>query len=194
MYSAVGRLKKPATKKELRQIIGFFSFFRDYICNFSFVAKPLTDLTNKRVPERIPFQLRKRNALNELKKLLIEAVTQPHTVINTSRPFSIFTDSSDYSVGACLTQPINGRECPVAFASCKLTATQQRWATVEKEAYAALWSEYNVTVLPKIQCLNFSKDHRRHRPLFDSSPTLLSCSELTAGESHRTLAPVDRLR
>lgn len=26
------------------------------------------------------------------------------------------------------------------LARCKPTATQQRWATVEKEAYAALWS------------------------------------------------------
>ena len=43
-------------------------------------------------------------------------------------------------MGACLTQPINGRESPVAFASCKLTATQQRWATVDKEAYAASWA------------------------------------------------------
>jgi len=43
-------------------------------------------------------------------------------------------------VGACLAQPSGVRECPVTFASCKLTATQQRWAMIEKEAYAALWS------------------------------------------------------
>ena len=28
----------------------------------------------------------------------------------------------------------------MAFASKKLTETQQRWSTIEKEAYAALWS------------------------------------------------------
>jgi len=79
--------------------------FRDYINNFSFIAKPFTDLTNKRVPERIPFHQRAREAFNESKKLLIEAVKQPLNIIDISRPFSIFTDSSDYSVGACLTQP-----------------------------------------------------------------------------------------
>jgi hypothetical protein len=140
VYGAVERLKEPETKKQLRQIIGFFSFLRDYLYNFSFIAKPLTDLTAKRVPERIPFHQKERDALNELKSLLIEAVKHPLKVIDMSRPFSIFADSSDYSVGACLTQPIEGREYPVAFASCKLTETQQRWATVEKEAYAALWS------------------------------------------------------
>ena len=47
-------------------------------------CKTLTDLTNKRVPERIPFQQRERNALHELKKLFIEAVTQLLTVIDMS--------------------------------------------------------------------------------------------------------------
>jgi len=60
-----------------------------------------------------------------------------------SRPFSKFTDSRDYLVGACLTQSSEGRKCTVTFASCKLTATQQRWATIEKEAYAALWPLQN---------------------------------------------------
>jgi len=130
VYGAVERLNDLETNKQLRQIIGFF---RDFINNFSFITKPLTDLTNKRVPERIPFHQREREALNELKKLLIEAVKQPLNIIDMNRPFSIFTDSSDYSVGACLTQPSEGRQCPVAFASCKPTATQQRWATIRRK-------------------------------------------------------------
>lgn len=85
----------------MRKIIRFFSFFRNHIRNFSFVAKPLTDLTKKRIPERIPFQHQELSALKDLKKLSIEAVTQPLTVIVMSRQFSIFTDSTDYSVGAC---------------------------------------------------------------------------------------------
>src|SRR5208282_5035717 len=36
--------------------------------------------------------------------------------------------------------PYGDRERPVAFASSKLTATQQNWATIEKEAYSALWA------------------------------------------------------
>jgi len=36
--------------------------------------KPLTYITNKRVPECIPFHERKREAFNELKKLIIETV------------------------------------------------------------------------------------------------------------------------
>jgi len=44
-------------------------------------------------------------------------------------------------VGACLSQlDDDGRECPVAFASCKLSDTQRRWSTVEKEAYAVIFA------------------------------------------------------
>ena len=57
-----------------------------------------------------------------------------------TKQFSIFVDASNYSVGACLSQPYGDRERPVTLASSKLTATQQNWATIEKEAYSALWS------------------------------------------------------
>ena len=33
-----------------------------------------------------------------------------------------------------------GKERPVSFISQKLTATQQNWATIEKEAYAIVWA------------------------------------------------------
>ena len=33
-----------------------------------------------------------------------------------------------------------GYDRPIAFASSKLTETQQQWATIEKGAYAAFWA------------------------------------------------------
>ena len=51
----VREMKIPENKKQVRQVLGFFSYFRDYIPDFSAAAKPLTDLTGKRVPNRIPW-------------------------------------------------------------------------------------------------------------------------------------------
>ena len=50
----VHEMKRPEIKKQVRQVLGFFSYFRNYIPIFSAVAKPLTDLTGKRVPNHIP--------------------------------------------------------------------------------------------------------------------------------------------
>ena len=58
-----------------------------------------------------------------------------------SKPFSLYVDSSDYdAIGASLTQTgvsDNGelhQDYPVAFTSAKLSSTQQRWVTIDKEA------------------------------------------------------------
>jgi len=35
--------------------LDFFSYFRDYIKNFAKFAKPLTDLTGKRIANKVPW-------------------------------------------------------------------------------------------------------------------------------------------
>ena len=57
------------------------------------------------------------------------------------RPFIIHTDSSDFAVGATLSQMDNNNiEKPIAFASQKLTEVQTWWATIEREAYAVIFA------------------------------------------------------
>src|SRR5208282_4661160 len=109
-------------------------------------AKPLTDLSSKRTPERVTLDPVARRALQTLKDLLCKATIEPLFIIDPSKPFSLYMDSCDYAVGAILTQGRDSdhaeparQDYPVAFTSAKLTETQQRWAIIEKEAYSALW-------------------------------------------------------
>lgn len=169
--AAVQNLKEPETKKQVRQIVGLFSFFREYLPGFAGTIKPLTDLTSKRYGERIPFGSTEREALQQLKNMLCEAVNESLAIIDWSKPFSLFTDASDMAVGAALTQPNNeGHEYPIAFASNKLNTTQQKWATIEKEAYAALWAlnKFKHWVLGA-QIILYS-DHNPLTYLTESSP------------------------
>jgi len=73
-YEVVENLKEPESKKHVRQILGFFSFWREYIPGYSDIAKPLIDLTAKRIPERIPFNQAEHDAFKKLKQVLCEAV------------------------------------------------------------------------------------------------------------------------
>ena len=100
----VRSLNEPETKKQVRQLLGFFSFFREYIPNFAMRAKPLTDLTGKRTPERIIVSTEVREALLVLKDLLCEATVKPLFIIDVKQPFSLFVDSCDYAIAAVLTQ------------------------------------------------------------------------------------------
>jgi len=73
--------------------------------------------------------------------MLCDAASKPLSIIDLRKQFSLFVDSSNYAVGAALMQPhAMGYERPIAFASSKLTETQQQWATIEKEDYATLWA------------------------------------------------------
>jgi len=45
--AAVRAIKVPETKKQVRQIMGFFNYFRDSIPDFAALAQPITYLTKK---------------------------------------------------------------------------------------------------------------------------------------------------
>ena len=65
------------------------------------------------------------------------------------KPFCLYTDASDQCIGACLTQPLDDNqdeipntlnEKPIYYLSHKLSPTQTRWSTIEKEAFANKWA------------------------------------------------------
>jgi len=45
--AAVKDMKAPETKNQVRQVMGLFSYFRDFMLNFAELTKPLTELTGK---------------------------------------------------------------------------------------------------------------------------------------------------
>jgi len=54
-FQAIRDMQRPITQKQLRSVLGLFGYFREYIANYAAHAKPLTDLTLKRVPHIIPW-------------------------------------------------------------------------------------------------------------------------------------------
>ena len=140
--TAIKEMNEPETKRQLRGILGFFSYFRKYLEAFAEKAKVLTDLTAKRVPQNIKSLWSEKHsvALQILKRDLINACKSSLHIIRLDRPFEIFVDSSGFAVGGLLCQrDDSGTEYPISFFfSCKLTDTQKNWATIEREAYAVL--------------------------------------------------------
>ena len=100
--ATIKQIKVLETKKQVRRLIGFFSYFSDYIPNFAEVAHPLTDLTGKRIPSKIPWGEKENTAFEELKKKLCQATTQAMHIANFSKPYVIEVDSSSGTVRAAL--------------------------------------------------------------------------------------------
>ena len=136
---AIRALPEPHTKKLLRSFLGMCSFYRTYIPKFSEIARPLTEMTKNRHANNLRFNEEQRASFLSLKKHLCASTTlyTPQTHL----PFIIRSDASDYAVGASLSQvDTEGLERPIAFALSKLTDVQTRWSTIEKEAYAVIFS------------------------------------------------------
>jgi hypothetical protein len=56
-------------------------------------------------------------------------------------PIRVYTDASDYGIGAYLCQiQETGIEIPIEFISKTLTKSERKWSTYEKEAFAILYS------------------------------------------------------
>jgi len=125
-------MKRPENKKQIRQVLGFFSYFRDYIPDFSAIAKPLTDLTGKRISNHIPLGESQERAFHTLKSQLCSATREALSIVDFKKPFTLHVDTSDHTVAAMLTQMADdGTQRPVAFASNKLSKTQRNWAAIE---------------------------------------------------------------
>jgi len=139
--AAVKNMAVPVNKKQVRQVLGFFSYFREFIPDFARQAYHLTELTKKGYPDKVVWGTREQETFDRLKALLINAASTPLSIIDCTRPFTVCVDASDYPVAAAVThQDENNHAKPVALASVKLTHTQCKWATVEKEAYPAIWA------------------------------------------------------
>jgi hypothetical protein len=136
--AAIQNMNPPTTKKQLRQVLGLFGWYRTYIDNFAGIAKPLTDLTKAKVPNDIPWPEQANKAFDCLRRKLCEAPTLH--VPQMGQPFILQTDASATAVGVCLGQGSVLHPAPCAFSSQKLSATQSKWSAIEREAYAVIWA------------------------------------------------------
>ena len=132
----IEQLSPPMNIKGIQSFLGHAGFYRRFIKDFSFIARPLTLLLAK--DALFEFDDACLTSFNLLKKALISApIIQPP---DWSLPFEIMCDASDYAVGAVLGQTKNKKHHAIAYASKTLTGAQLNYATTEKELLAIVFS------------------------------------------------------
>ncbi|GFW68495.1 transposon Ty3-G Gag-Pol polyprotein [Trichonephila clavipes] len=89
----------------------------------------LTELTKSRVPDSIPWTEKHDSSFHLLKKALAEAPLLYYPV--PDEPYTIHSDASQIGIAACLSQKCGDTCYPIAYASQKLSKTQQSWSTME---------------------------------------------------------------
>ncbi|GFV06343.1 retrovirus-related Pol polyprotein from transposon 17.6 [Trichonephila clavipes] len=84
--------------------------------------------------------------------------------------YTIHSDASQIGIAACLSQKCGDKCYPIAYASQKLSKTQQSWSTIEREAFAIVWSLKKFEVWVFGTEIEFYTDHNPLPYLTKSAP------------------------
>lgn len=129
---AVTKIKQPRTIKDVRSCLGFFSFFRKFIENFSLIALPMTNcIKHYNKTKRLIWDQNCENALNKFKHILTNPPLLKH--FEQGLETRIYTDASNETIGAVLIQVKDGIEFPIQYLSKKLPESKKSLSISEKE-------------------------------------------------------------
>jgi len=126
---AVREWPTPKSVREVRSFLGLTGYYRRFIRHYASKAVPLTELTKADTPWCWGPQ--QHSAFNALKAALSQA---PVLVMpNPELPYEVYTDASNFALGAVLLQDQGKGKQPVAFLSRKLSPTERRYPTGDRE-------------------------------------------------------------
>lgn len=127
----------PRNVKEVRSFVGLINYYRKFIKNFSYLALPLTALTKKGL--EFKWTEVEEMAFTKLKLAVRDDVMLRYP--DSSRPFYISADASDYALGSVLSQRDEEENLrPVEFYSRKFLPAEQNYTVYDKELLAIVES------------------------------------------------------
>ena len=141
------KFPQPTTLTQLRRFLGLYNFYRRCIPKAAHILAPLnkflegiknsknnkkrSDKTSEKV---IQWTEEAEQSFSDAKKALANATLLCHPIPGAQLSLSI--DASDRAIGGSLMQLNQNMWEPIAFVSVKLTKTQQKWSTYDRELYA----------------------------------------------------------
>ena len=134
---AVKNYPVPKTTKEIKTYLGLLGYYRKFIPNFAKLTKPLTNCLKKGSKIEIN-NVKYRESFEESKKLLINSPILQYP--DFDKTFTLTTDASNYALGAVLSQSVDGKDLPIAYASRTLNSHEINYSTIEKELLSIVWS------------------------------------------------------
>ncbi|XP_053698701.1 uncharacterized protein LOC128745649 [Sabethes cyaneus] len=126
---------RPRNVKDIRRLLGLAGFYQRFIREYSRIVAPISDLL-KKSRSKFVWTDAAEVAFGELKSALVSAPILGNP--DFSLPFSIESDASDNAVGAALIQRQDNVPQVIAYFSKKLSSTQRKYASVEKECLGVL--------------------------------------------------------
>jgi len=168
---AVAEWPLPENVKQMQSFLGFCNYYRNFIKNFSEIAKPLFRMTSKK--EKFEWDDERRTAFEKLKRML----TSPPVLAypDHDKPFFVECDASNYAIGGVLSQQgDDGTLHPIYYYSKTLSKAEVNYSITEKELLAikTAFTEWRHLLQGAKYKITVYSDHRNL--LFATKPQLLT--------------------
>jgi len=157
--ASVANWSTPTDVKDLRQFLGLASYYRRFVKNFSQIAAPLFQLTQK--GKNWCWNQDCEQAFVTLKDKLTTAPVLKFPSFD--HEFILDADASAKGLGAVLSQQINGSEQVVGYASCTLTKAERQYCATRKEMLALVWGIRHFRPYLYGRCFKARTDHNSLR-------------------------------
>ena len=141
---AIKAMHPPVNPKQVCAFLGLVGYYRKFIKNFANIAKPLTVLT--RMDVKFKWKETHRCAFMKLKDTIIQAPILRYP--DTTKPYIMYTDTSNDACRTQLRQMHEEAEFPVAFLSHTFTDTQRRWEYTRTRSIWHLFRHQEMELLP----------------------------------------------
>ncbi|MBW0567493.1 hypothetical protein O181_107208 [Austropuccinia psidii MF-1] len=178
---------QPKNIKSLQSFLGFSSFYHCFIKKYFKKITALTSLLEKESP--FIFNEEALSQFQILKEAFTIAPSLSH--FNPSLPTIVETDSSDYALGAVLSEVNDSGKNPISFDHYKLLPAELNYEIHDKELLAIVWAlkRWRAFLLSLSNPFEVLTDHSSLQYLF-SSKVLAHCQSRWAeflSEFHFTI-------
>lgn len=135
--NAIRKMKTPKTQRDVKAVLGCFTYWRKFIYNFAHKAQPLIRLLSKDVP----FVWDK--TCDESLQLLKETITSAPILakFDETKPLVLTSDTCDIGYGGWIGQldKEEGKLMPIAFASRTVSRNEKHLIAFEHEVRALVY-------------------------------------------------------
>lgn len=132
---AIKNQSTPKCVKDVRAFVGFCNFYRQFIQNFSKIARPFNFLTRKVIV--FVWSANCKKVFQELKQRACETLILKH--FDPSKKYFVETTSSNYiNAGVLFQQGEDSLLHLVAYFSCKMALAKCNYKIYDKELFAII--------------------------------------------------------
>lgn len=158
---AIVEFPKPHTVEQLRRFLGMINFYRPHLPKAAQYQSELSSYfhnAKKKDKSVIEWTDKAEKAFEQCKLELQRAATLTYPV--AGKPLAIMADASNNCIGAVLQTQIEGTWCPLGFYSKKMSETQQKYSTYDRELLAVYMALQHFHIMFEGRELIVYTDHK----------------------------------